>query len=243
MTADAAVLLQVDDLVAGYEEGLPIVRRASIRVGVGEIVAILGPNGAGKSTLIKAIAGLVPTTSGRIRFAGQDIDMAPAHRLIRQGLAFVPQTENIFANLSVRENLELAGFFLRRSRTARVAAMFEMFPDLERQATLPAGRLSGGQRQMLAIARALLVEPRMIMLDEPSAGLSPKLVQQVFAKLDEVRRAGVTILLVEQDVRAALALANRAYVLVEGRARIEAPAAALMDKRVLADLYLGRADA
>ena len=243
MTADAAVLLQVDDLVAGYEKGLPIVRRASIRVGAGEIVAILGPNGAGKSTLIKAIAGLVPTTSGRIRFAGQDIGIAPAHRLIRQGLAFVPQTENIFANLSVRENLELAGFFLRRSRTARVAAMFQMFPDLERQATLPAGRLSGGQRQMLAIARALLVEPRMIMLDEPSAGLSPKLVQQVFAKLGEVRRAGVTILLVEQDVRAALALADRAYVLVEGRARIEAPAAALMDKRVLADLYLGRADA
>jgi branched-chain amino acid transport system ATP-binding protein len=232
-------MLWVDHLVAGYEPGLPIVRGASIRVEPGEIVAILGPNGAGKSTLIKAIARLVPAGSGEIAFDGQDIGAVPAHRLIRRGLAFVPQTENVFANLTVLENLELAGFFLGRRRAARVRAMLELFPDLARQQGLTAGRLSGGQRQMLAVARALLVEPRMIMLDEPSAGLSPKLVGEVFAKLLEVRASGVTILMVEQNVKAALALADRAYVLVEGRERMEGPAAALQGSTDLAQLYLG----
>jgi branched-chain amino acid transport system ATP-binding protein len=234
-------MLRVAQLVAGYEPGLPIVRGASIRVETGEIVAILGPNGAGKSTLIKAIAGLVPSSAGEIAFLGQDIRALPAHRLIREGLAFVPQTENVFANLSVLENLELAGFFLKRRRGGRVAAMFELFPDLARQRHLAAGRLSGGQRQMLAVARALLVEPSMIMLDEPSAGLSPKLVGQVFHKLGEVRRSGVTILMVEQNVKAALALADRAYVLVEGRERLEGPAAELRESADLAQLYLGGA--
>ncbi len=231
--------LWVDHLVAGYEPGLPIVRGASIRVEPGEIVAVLGPNGAGKSTLIKAIAGLVPVASGEVLFGGQDIRSVPAHRLVRLGLAFVPQTENVFANLSVQDNLELAGFFLGRKRATRVRAMLDLFPDLARQRQLMAGRLSGGQRQMLAVARALLVEPAMIMLDEPSAGLSPKLVGEVFQKLAEVRASGVTILMVEQNVKAALALADRAYVLVEGREQVEGPAADLRDSPDLAQLYLG----
>ena len=233
--------LVVAELVAGYEPGLPIVQGASIRVEPGEIVAILGPNGAGKSTLIKAVAGLLPAVSGSIAFEGREIAGVPAHLLIRQGLAFVPQTENVFANLTVTENLELAGFFLGRARPARLRAMFELFPDLARQGSLPAGRLSGGQRQMLAVARALLVQPRMIMLDEPAAGLSPKLVAQVFAQLAEVRRSGVTILMVEQNVKAALALADRAHVLVDGKERLEGPAAELRDSPVLAKLYLGGA--
>jgi branched-chain amino acid transport system ATP-binding protein len=235
--------LSVEQLVAGYEPGLPIVKGASLRVETGEIVAILGPNGAGKSTLIKAVAGLLPVVSGAIRFQGRDVRSVPAHRLIREGLAFVPQTENVFANLTVTENLELAGFFLGRSRSSRLQAMYALFPDLARQRSLLAGRLSGGQRQMLAVARALLVEPAMIMLDEPSAGLSPKLVAQVFEKLAEVRAAGITILMVEQNVKAALALADRAYVLVEGRERLEAPAADLRGSRDLAALYLGGAAA
>jgi branched-chain amino acid transport system ATP-binding protein len=235
--------LAVDRLVAGYEPGLPIVRSASIHVEQGEIVAILGPNGAGKSTLIKAIAGLLTVVSGSIAFGGRNIAGLPAHRLIREGLAFVPQTENVFANLSVGENLELAGFFLGRNRAARLRAMFDLFPDLARQRALPAGRLSGGQRQMLAVARALLVQPSVIMLDEPSAGLSPKLVAEVFGKLAEVRRTGVTILMVEQNVKAALALADRAYVLVEGRERLEGPAAELRHSSDLAKLYLGGAAA
>ena len=232
--------LTVENLYAGYEPGLPIVQGASIQVRPGEIVAILGPNGAGKSTLIKAIAGLLSVTSGRVMFDGKDIAGMQAHRLVREGLAFVPQTENIFANLTIAENLELAGFFLGRTRSARLQAMYAFFPDLLRQARLTAGRLSGGQRQMLAIARALLVEPRLIMLDEPSAGLSPKLVNQVFAKLAEVRASGVTILMVEQNVKAALALADRAYVMVEGRERMEGPAAQLQSSSDLARLYLGK---
>ena len=182
-------LLVVDNLVAGYEPGLPIVNGASISVAAGEIVAILGPNGAGKSTLIKAIAGLVPISGGSVTFAGRDITRMPAHRLIGAGLAFAPQTENVFGSLSVADNLKLAaGILPKPLRADRIAAAYETFPDLARQRALTAGRLSGGQRQMLAIARAMLVGPKALMLDEPSAGLSPKLVEMVFAKLADIRR-------------------------------------------------------
>jgi len=241
MTATPA--LAVEELVAGYEPDLPIVRGASLAVADGEIVALLGPNGAGKSTLVKAVAGLVAVSGGRIRFAGRDIVGVPAHRLAQQGLAFVPQTDNVFARLGVLENLELAGHRLGRRRRARVAAMLELFPDLGRQRGLLAGRLSGGQRQMLAIARALIVEPRLLMLDEPSAGLSPLMVGQVFAKLAEVRAGGIAILMVEQNVKAALALADRAYVLVEGRERASGPAGVLGADPAIAGLYLGGAAA
>jgi len=239
MSAEAA--LDVEALEAGYEPGLPIVRGASLRVAPGEIVAILGPNGAGKSTFVKAVAGLVPVSGGRVRLGDIDITRLPAHRLVHAGLAFVPQTENVFAGMTVAENLELAAAIVRAPREERVAPMYAMFPDLERQRRLPAGRLSGGQRQMLAVARALIARPRVLMLDEPSAGLSPKLVAQVFAKLAEVRAGGVTLVLVEQNVKAALALADRAAVLVEGRERLVARADELRHDARIAELYLGRA--
>jgi branched-chain amino acid transport system ATP-binding protein len=236
----AAEILAADSLVAGYEPGVPIVRSASVVVGAGEIVVLLGPNGAGKSTLIKAIAGLVPVFSGQVRLAGADITGVPAHRVVHGGLAFVPQTENVFAAMTVEENLALSGHILRRpDRRRRVAAVHELFPDLARQRRLLAGRLSGGQRQMLAIARALMIEPRVLMLDEPSAGLSPKLVETVFARLQAVRRAGVAILLVEQNARAALAIGDRAYVMAEGENRHEGAAATLASDPVVARLYLG----
>lgn len=235
-----SALLEVDALVAGYEPGLPIVNGASIHVASGEIVAVLGPNGAGKSTLIKAIAGLTPVWSGAVRFDGADIGATPAHRRIGAGLAFTPQTENVFALMSVDDNLKLAaGLLPRASRAHRVAAMYDTFPDLARQRGLLAGRLSGGQRQMLAIARGLIVEPKALMLDEPSAGLSPKFVEMVFAKLAEIRKSGVAIALVEQNTRAALALADRAYILVQGRNRHEGAARALLDDPMVAALYLG----
>ena len=233
--------LAVDALVAGYEPDLPIVREASLEVGAGEIVALLGPNGAGKSTLVKAVAGLVPVTAGTIRFDGRDITRTSAHRLIGEGLAFVPQTENVFTKLTVGENLALAGHRLGRRLRERLAAVFALFPDLARQRGLAAGRLSGGQRQMLACARALIVEPRLLMLDEPSAGLAPVMVSQLFAKLREVRAVGVTILIVEQNVRAALALADRGYFLIDGRPRLSGTAASLARDPALADLYLGSA--
>jgi branched-chain amino acid transport system ATP-binding protein len=234
------VALAVEQLEAGYEPGLPIVRGASLAVQPGEIVAILGPNGAGKSTFVKAVAGLVPISAGRVLLGTQDITRTPAHRMVFEGLAFVPQTENVFANLTVAENLELAAALLKADPRERLTPVYAMFPDLQRQRTLRAGRLSGGQRQMVAVARALIARPRVLILDEPSAGLSPKLVGQVLDQLRAVRDSGVTVVLVEQNVKAALAVADRAAVLVEGRERIVARSAELRGDPVLAELYLGR---
>jgi branched-chain amino acid transport system ATP-binding protein len=235
--------LRVAQLHAGYEPGLPIVRGASLDVAAGEIVALLGPNGAGKSTLVKAVAGLVPVSGGGIQLNGQDIGGVSAHQLVHRGLAFVPQTENVFAGLSVAENLELAAALMGArkgaAREERLGPVYAMFPDLLRQRRLLAGRLSGGQRQMLALARALITQPVVLMLDEPSAGLSPKLVAQVFEKLAAVRASGVALVLVEQNVKAALALADRAVVLVQGRERLVARAAELIGDPRLARLYLG----
>jgi branched-chain amino acid transport system ATP-binding protein len=237
-----APVLEVERLVAGYEPGLPIVRGASLAVAAGEIVALLGPNGAGKSTLVKALAGLVPIAAGAVRFQGADVTRAPAHRRIAAGLAFTPQTENVFAAMTVADNLRIAADAAQRAeRPSRIEAMYAMFPDLARQRALLAGRLSGGQRQMLAIARALLVGPKALMLDEPSAGLSPKLVEGVFAKLAEIARSGVAVVLVEQNARAALALADRAYVLVQGQNRREGRARDIAGDPQLAALYLGGA--
>jgi branched-chain amino acid transport system ATP-binding protein len=236
----SAPVLRIVDLFAGYEPDVPVVRGANMEIFSGEIVAILGPNGAGKSTLIRAVAGLVPVFGGRVDLGGRDITGWKSHDLIRQGLAFVPQTENVFASMSVAENLALASAVLARAqRRVRLDSMYEFFPDLARQKSLLAGRLSGGQRQMLAVARALLVEPALLMLDEPSAGLSPKLVELVFAKLREIRQSGVTILLVEQNARAALAIADRGYVLAEGRNHHTGTGAALLADSTVAELYLG----
>lgn len=240
----SAPILEVRRLVAGYEPGLPILREASIRVGEGEIVVILGPNGAGKSSLIKAIAGLVPISAGSILLDGAEIAGTPAHLMVRRGLGFVPQTENVFALMSVADNLRVAaGILPRHQIAARIDEMFATFPDLGRQRRLMAGSLSGGQRQMLAVARALIVRPRVLMLDEPSAGLAPKLVASVFERLAMIRDRGMTIVLVEQNARAALAIGDRAYVLVEGREAHEGPAATLWDDPRIAELYLGRTPA
>ena len=231
--------LRVEALEAGYEPGLPIVRGASLLVESNEIVAVLGPNGAGKSTLIKAIAGLVPISAGKVLLHDREITGRAAHRLPHEGLGFVPQTENVFVNLSIDDNLDLAASILKVPKKRRLAELYALFPDLARQRRLLAGRLSGGQRQMLAVARALVGEPKVLMLDEPSAGLSPKLVGIVFEKLVEVRATGVTIVLVEQNVKAALAIADRAAVLVEGSTRVVGTARELANDPQVAALYLG----
>jgi branched-chain amino acid transport system ATP-binding protein len=232
--------LEAHDLVAGYEPGLPIVRGASVAARPGEVVAVLGPNGSGKSTLVKAIVGLVPVAAGTVRLFGREITGLPAHRLVHEGLAYVPQIENVFGRLTVRENLELAVAVLPGPRRReRIESQYRLFPDLGRLRALPAGRLSGGQRQMLAVARALVVEPRVLILDEPSAGLAPRLAAVVFDTLRTVRALGVTVVLVEQNARAALALADRAMVLVEGRDRVTGPAAGFLDIAEVARLYLG----
>jgi branched-chain amino acid transport system ATP-binding protein len=239
---NAGPMLEVANVFAGYEPGVPIVRGASIAVGRGEIVAVLGPNGAGKSTLIKAIAGIVPKFSGSVLLDGDEITVRRPHDMVRGGLAFVPQTENVFAAMTVEENLQIGAAVLpKAARRGRIDAMRNLFPDLARLMKLPAGRLSGGQRQMLAVARALMAEPKLLMLDEASAGLSPLLVEVVFANVREICRQGMTILLVEQNVRAALAISDRAYVLVEGQNRHEGRAAELLSDSTVADLYLGSA--
>ena len=234
--------LRIEALVSGYEPDLPIVCGVDLAVARGEFVTILGPNGAGKSTLVKAVAGLVPLHAGRVWLGDADLSAVPAHARIGRGLAFVPQTENIFATLTISENLTLASAILPRPRRKpAVEAAYARFPDLGARPGEVAGRLSGGQRQMLAIARALIAEPSVLMLDEPSAGLSPRLVAKVFDALAAINAGGVTIVLVEQNVRAALRVASRAVVLVEGKIRHDGPAEALADGNALGALFLGAA--
>ena len=232
-------ILDVRDLVAGYAPTLPILQGVSLDVAEGEIVTVLGPNGAGKSTLIKAVVGLVRISAGTAIFAGRDITGMRTHELVRQGLAYVPQTGNVFARLSVEENLALGADFDRDAIAERRAKVLELFPDLGKLGHLAAGKLSGGQRQMVAVGRALMSQPRLLMLDEPSAGLSPKLAQIVFGQLRRIRDAGVTILIVEQNAKAALAVSDRGYVLAEGRERIHGSAAELLDSPEIGELYLG----
>ena len=232
--------LIVEDLVAYYEPGLPIVRGASLEARAGEIFALLGPNGSGKSTLLAAVAGLVAVESGRVLLDGEDITGHPAHRLARAGVGYVPQTENVFTRLTVEDHLALAAASLeRRERRARIGAMYDLFPDLAARRRLAAGRMSGGQRQMLALARALVPAPRVLLLDEPSAGLAPALVDTVLGRLRSARALGVTIVLVEQNTRAALLVADRGCVLVEGRPRLAGTAAELAGNAEVGRLYLG----
>jgi ABC-type branched-subunit amino acid transport system ATPase component len=233
--------LQVSGLVAGYTPEVDILRGIDLRVEPGEIVTVLGPNGAGKSTLIKTIAGLVPVREGGVRLFGDDIGGVAAHDMVRRGLAYVPQTNNVFVRLSIEENLEM-GAYIQHDRAAireGVERMFALFPSLRNRRRQTAGTLSGGERQMVAVARSLMAQPRVLMLDEPSAGLSPKLVGVVFGKVREVRDMGVTILIVEQNAKAALAISDRGYVLAEGRDRVNGPAADLLHNPEVGELYLG----
>jgi branched-chain amino acid transport system ATP-binding protein len=231
--------LNVRALVAGYVPDAPILRGLSLDIAAGEIVTVLGPNGAGKSTLLKAIAGLIRSRSGEIRFDGRALGAVPTHVLMRSGIAYVPQRENVFLRLSIAENLELGGIASPAQLRRRSADVFALFPDLAKRRGTAAGALSGGQRQMLALGRALMSAPRLLMLDEPSAGLSPLLTGAVLAKLGEIRSSGVTVLLVEQNARAALAISDRGYVLAEGRERFSGTAADLLNDPQLGALYLG----
>ena len=231
-------LLEARDIVAGYGE-TEILHGVSITVDAGEIVTIIGPNGCGKSTLMKSVIGLVNVGSGSVTFRGEDISNMPPERIVRYGLCYVPQTANVFPSLTIRENLDMGAFIRKDDYRARIEEMFEIFPDLADRPNRTAGSLSGGQRQMLAIARALMLDPVMLLLDEPSAGLSPLMMGSVFERIRSVNAMGVSILLVEQNAREALSMSDRGYVLSSGENRLEDRGPALLDNPEIARLYLG----
>ncbi len=231
-------LLEACGVVAGYGE-TEILHGISITVDEGEVVTIIGPNGCGKSTLMKAIVGLVRVRNGSVAFRGQEISSSPPETIVRTGLCYVPQTNNVFPSLSIRENLEMGAFVRRDEFRGRIDEMFEVFPDLAVQPGRKAGSLSGGQRQMLAIARALMLDPALLMLDEPSAGLSPAMMNTVFERVREINQTGVALLMVEQNARQALGMSHRGYVLVAGEKRLEDTGRDLLNNPEVASLYLG----
>jgi ABC-type branched-subunit amino acid transport system ATPase component len=233
-----SAVLEAAGIVSGYDE-LEILHGVSIAVEPGEIVAVIGPNGAGKSTLLKTIAGLLPVQRGRVRLRGEDITGLAPERIVTKGLCYVPQTGNIFASLTINENLEMGAFIRRDGLRERLESMYGLFPDLAGRRRERADRLSGGQRQMLALARALMLDPDVLLLDEPSAGLSPKAVATVFEKIDRVNRMGTAVLLVEQNAREALAQASRGYVLATGENRLEGDARSILESEETARLYVG----
>ena len=231
-------ILTVDSIVAGYGE-TEVLHGVSIRVEAGESVTIFGPNGCGKSTLMKTIFGLLTPKRGNVNFEDTDITGMPTESLIRMGMSYVPQTNNIFPSLTIQENLEMGAFVDGSNAEAQIAEMYRMFPDLERSRRQRASSLSGGQRQMLAFGRALMLEPRLLLLDEPSAGLSPIMTQLIFDRLYDIQQTGVAILIIEHNIRVALSMSNRGYVLANGENQLDGSAASLLDNPEIGRLYLG----
>lgn len=231
-------LLEVSDVAAGYGE-TEILHGVSIAVNEGDVVTIIGPNGCGKSTLLKVIVGLVRARAGSVKFRGSEISNRAPEHLGRIGLCYVPQTSNIFPSMSIRENLEMGAFIRKDDYLPRIEEMFEMFPDLAVRPSQKAANLSGGQRQMLAIARALMLDPTLLLLDEPSAGLSPAVMGMMFERIESINRTGVSLLLVEQNARDALSMSDRGYVMVAGENRLEDSGPDLLDNPEVNRLYLG----
>ena len=231
-------LLDIQDLYSGYR-GVDILKGIHLKVNPGQMVVIIGPNGAGKSTVLKSLFGLATIRSGRVLFQGSDITHLPTEQLVRRGIGFVPQTNNVFPSLTVQENLEMGAFIRRDNPAAQLERVYELFPPLKEKRRQAAGSLSGGQRQMLAIGRALMVEPQLLLLDEPTAGLSPLYIEQTFALLQEINRLGVSILMVEQNAKQALKMADWGYVLSTGENRFEDTGPNLLSNPEVLELFLG----
>lgn len=231
--------LKVDALSAGYIRGMPIIHDINLHAEPGETVCIVGPNGAGKSTLLKAIAGLLHIESGNVTLGNSTLTGIRTDQLAQSGVALVPQLDNIFRSMTIEQNIALAAKRCKQQRRQRISDMLELFPVLKEKFKAKGGSLSGGQRQLLAIAMGLIAEPALLLLDEPSAGLSPKAAEEVLHMLPSIARTGVTVLIVEQNVKAALKISSRAYVLAEGKNQYEGPADALLNDPVLGEIYLG----
>ena len=231
-------VLTVESLTAGYVPGMPILHSVDMYLDRGEIVAIIGPNGAGKSTLIKAIVGLLTIESGRIRVGQEDLIGIRPDEMTRFNIAYVPQTDNIFRSLTIRQNLLLAAN-RGDGHAAFIDDVFTMFPDLLNKQSEKARQLSGGQRQMLAIAMALVVKPKIILMDEPTAGLSPKIAKEILTLIQQIAANDVSIILVEQNVKAAMQISDRTYILAEGQNQVDGKSRELMKGKLIADIYLG----
>ena len=231
-------VLSLNNLYAGYGQ-TEVLHDMSIFVNPNEIVAIIGPNGAGKSTAMKSVLGLLTINSGNVELNGKDITNTPAAEVVRLGISYVPQTQNVFVNLSVQENLEMGAWTRPLGIRERLAEMFELFPDLGEKRKQAAGSLSGGQRQMVAMAKALMVDAKILLLDEPTAGLSPKYRGEIFTTIQKIKSTGVPILIVEQNAKQALGVADRGYVLVDGANRYTGKGKELLENREIARMFLG----
>ncbi len=231
-------VLQAEGVVAGYGE-VEILHGVSLLLNEGEIVAVIGPNGAGKSTLLKTVFGLVSVRSGRVQLLGREVTNLSPDRVVQSGMSYVPQVDNVFPSLTINENLEMGAYVRRDGLRERLERVYDLFPDIADRRGERAGRLSGGERQMLALARALMLDPKVLLLDEPSASLSPIMVDSIFDKIGEINRGGTAIVLVEQNAKEALSFSSRAYVLAMGENRIEGESKALLDNEEVAKLYLG----
>ncbi len=236
-------LLQLEQLVAGYDNGPDILNGVSLKLNAGTVQCVIGPNGAGKSTVLKAIAGLVKVRSGTITYKERSIHMLPPHQRLALGICFVPQERALFPDMTVEENLRMGGYILNERGTIkeRVEQVFQQFPQLYEKRSHAAKQLSGGQQQMLTMGRALVLRPEVVMLDEPSLGLAPRLVDQVFEMIDQFRQQGMSILLVEQNAVKGLQQADWGVVLDLGENSFEGPAAQILNDPRIRDLYLGKA--
>lgn len=233
------IILEAKNVTAGYTPELNILNRVNLIVKSGQIVSIIGPNGAGKSTLLKTIFGLLTPREGTITFKGDKISGLNPDQIARKGISYVPQVNNVFPSLTIEENLEMGAFIRNDDFTPHMEEVYELFPVLRERKNQKAGQLSGGQRQMVAMGRALMLNPELLLLDEPSAGLAPMMVEMIFEKIIDINKAGVSIIIVEQNAREALKMADHAYVLAMGKNVLDDSGEALLANKEVGRLYLG----
>ena len=233
-------VLECNGVAAGYVKGLNILQGVDLVVKEKEIVSIIGPNGAGKSTLLKAIMGLINVSGGRFYINGLEKTNLATHKIVKEGVGYVPQVANVFPSLTIEENLEIGSWSINKNQKESIKQVYENFPLLKERKKDKAGNLSGGQRQILALGRALITKPSLLLLDEPSAGLSPVAINEVFSIVNDINESGVSILLVEQNAKRALSFSNRGYVLDQGRNAYQGKGEDLLNDPRVVDLYLGK---
>jgi ABC-type branched-subunit amino acid transport system ATPase component len=232
------LILEVEKVTAGYTE-IDILNDVNLQVKSGQIVSVIGPNGAGKSTLLKTIFGILKPRQGNITLKGEDISGLKPDKIAKRGISYVPQVDNVFPSLTIQENLEMGAFIREDDYSQRIEEIYDLFPVLGERKNQKAGQLSGGQRQMVAMGRALMLDPQVLLLDEPSAGLSPVLVSSIFEKIIEINSTGVAMIIVEQNAREALKMANHGYVLAMGKNVLDDSGEALLANEEVGRLYLG----